>query len=65
MLEHVVEGQVLDLVVGGVNVVVRVLKGRLDHESRGIACLGGRGVVGAGITAFSFNIGNVTILYAS
>ena len=62
VLQHVVERQVLDLVVGRVDVVVRVLKGRLDDEGRGIAGLGRRGVVGAGVAALGLDVGEVAVL---
>ena len=41
MLEHVVEAQVLDSVVRGVDMLVRISELRLDHECRRVAGLGG------------------------
>lgn len=62
MLKHMVEGKVLDVVVGGVDMRVGVLKGGLDDESRGITGLGGRSMVGAGIATLGLNPGNVAVL---
>lgn len=57
-----VEGEVLDEVVAGVDMAVGVLKGRLDDEGGGVAGLGGRGMVGAGVAALSLDPGDATVL---
>lgn len=62
VLKHMVEGEVLDEVVAGVDMAVGVLKGRLDDEGRGVAGLGSRGVVGAGITALGLYPGDAAVL---
>jgi hypothetical protein len=41
VLEHVLKRQVLNGVIDAVDVVVGVLKGRLDDKGGGVACLGG------------------------
>lgn len=58
MLEHVVEREILDKVIGAMDVIVRVLKCRLDDEGRRVASLGGRGMVGAGIPALGLDEGD-------
>jgi hypothetical protein len=62
VLEHVVEAQILDLVLGGVDLLIRVLKLRFDDESRGITESAGRGVVGAGVTALGLDVGDIAVL---
>lgn len=63
VLEHVVKGQVLDGVVAGVDMRVRVLESRLDDKGRWVAGLGGGGVVGAGVAALGLDPRDVTVLY--
>lgn len=65
MLQHVVEAQVLDLVLGRVYLLVRILELRLDHKGRGVAESAGRGVVGTGIAALGFHVGDITVLRVS
>lgn len=62
MLQHVVEREVLDLVVGAVDVLVRVAEGGLDYEGRRVAGLGGRGVVRARVAALGLDPGDVAVL---
>jgi hypothetical protein len=62
VLQHVVEGQVLNHILRGVDVVVRVLKGGLDDEGGGVAGLGGRGVVRAGVAALGLDVGDGAVL---
>lgn len=62
VLQHVVERQVLDQVLGRVDVVVRVLERRLDDKRRRVPGLGRRRVVGAGIAALGLDVGDVTVL---
>jgi hypothetical protein len=61
----VVEAEVLDLVVGRVDLLVTVLKLRLDHEGGGVAESAGGGVVGASVAAFGLDVGDVTVLWKS
>lgn len=63
MLQHMVKAQVLDLVLRGVNFLVGILKLRLDHKRRWVAKPAGGGMVGAGITALGFSVGDVAVLY--
>lgn len=62
VLKHVVKRQVLDEIVGAVDVLVRVLKGRLDDKRRGVAGLGGRRVVRASIAALGLDPGDAAVL---
>lgn len=63
MLQHVVEAQVLDLVLGGVDLLVRVLELRLDHKRRRVTETAGGGMVGAGVAALGFSVGDVAVLH--
>ena len=63
VLKHVIERKVFDAVVGSVNMGVGVLESSLDNESRRVSSLGGRGVIGAGVAALSFNPRNVAVLF--
>lgn len=62
MLKHMVEREVLDVVVGGVDMRVGVLKSGLDDKGGGITGLGGRSMVRAGIATLGLNPGNVAVL---
>lgn len=62
VLKHVVKGQMLDGVLGAVDVGVRILKGRLDDKGRGVAGLGGRGVVRAGVAALGLDPRDMAVL---
>ena len=62
MLEHVIKGKVLDAIIRGVDVVVGVFKGRFDDKCRGIASLGGGGVVGAGVPTLRLDPGDAAVL---
>jgi len=62
MLEHVVEREILDQIVRAVDMVIRVLESRLDDEGRGVAGLGGRRVIGAGVAALGLHEGDVAVL---
>ena len=62
VLEHVVKGEVGDDIVGGMNVVIAVLKGRLDDKGGWVASLGGRGVVRACVAALSLDKRDATVL---
>ena len=62
VLEHVVEREILDKIIGSVDVVVRILESRLDDEGGRVASLGGRGVIRAGISALCLDVGDVAVL---
>lgn len=62
MLEHVVERQRADDIGRRVDVGAREVKRGLDDEGRGIASLGGRRVVGAGIAALGLDVADFTVL---
>lgn len=62
MLKHVVKGQVLDEVLGRVNMGIRVLKSGLNDKGGGISSLGGRCVVGAGVATLSLDPRDAAVL---
>lgn len=62
MLQHVVEAEVLDLVLGRVDLLVAVLELGFDDKGRWVAEAAGRGVVGTGVATLCFDVGNVTVL---
>ena len=62
VLKHVVERQVFDVIIGGMNMRVSVLESGLDDKGRRIAGLGGGSMVGAGVSALGLNPGNVAVL---
>src|SRR3569833_15816 len=62
MLQHVIERQIRDGVVGRVDVVIRVFEGRLDDESRWVAGLGRRGVIRASVAALRLDKGDGAVL---
>jgi hypothetical protein len=61
MLQHVVEAEVLNLVLGGVDLIVAVLEVRLDNERRGVSGLGSAGVVGAGVATLGQNVRDIAV----
>jgi hypothetical protein len=61
MLQHVVEAEVLNLVLGCVDLVVAVLEVRLNDEGRGVSSLGSAGVVGTSIAALGKNVWDVAV----
>ena len=63
MLQHVVEGEILDEVVGAVDVLVRVGEGGLDHEGGGVAGLGRGRMVGARVAALGLDPGDIAVLF--
>ena len=65
MLAHVIEAQILDLVIGRVDFLVRVLHFTLDGHRSGISLSASGGVVGAGVTALGLDEGDLTVLYSS
>lgn len=62
VLNHVVEAEVFDQVLCGVDVVVAVIEGAFNDESAGVATFGCRGVVGAGIATLRLDVRNVAVL---
>lgn len=62
MLQHMIKTQILDLVLAGVNLVVRVFKIRLDDKGRRIPSFRRGSMVGAGISAFGQHIRNGAVL---
>lgn len=65
MLQHVVKAQILDLIFGRVDLLVRVLELRLNHKCRGVSETAGGGMVGAGVPALGLNERDVTVLRES
>ena len=62
MLKHMREAQVLNLILGSMDLLITELEVALNDESRGITSLASTGVVRASITALSENIGNVAVV---
>ena len=63
VLPHMVKAQILDLVIGRVNLLVGVFHFTFNCHRSGISLPAGRGVVGAGITTFGLHERNLTVLY--
>lgn len=63
MLKHVVKRQVLDGVISGVDVRVRVGELGLDDKGRWVASLGGRGVIRASIATLGLDPRDVAVLF--
>ena len=62
MLEHVVKAEILNLVLCGVDTLVRELEGGFNDKGRGVAVAAGRGMIRAGIATLGQNIGDVAVL---
>lgn len=62
MLDHVVEAEVLDLILSGMDMVIAILESTLNNECTWVTGLGGAGVIGACITTESLHIRNVAVL---
>jgi hypothetical protein len=62
VLQHVIEAEVLDQIVRAVDFLVRVLELRFDDEGGWVAEAAGGGVVGAGVAALGFDVGDVAVL---
>lgn len=62
MLQHVIEAQVFDQILRGVNLLVAELELGFNHERRGITVAAGGGVVRAGITTLRLHVWNIAIL---
>lgn len=65
MLEHVVEAQILNLVLGSVDMVIRIGKRTLDDESTRVSSLARGRMIGAGISALSEDVWDITVLESS
>jgi len=61
MLQHVIERQILNLILGGVDLLIAVLEVTLDDESARIASLGSAGMVAAGVAALGKHEGDVAV----
>ena len=57
-----IEVQILNLVFRGMDLIIRVFEIGLDNEGGRVTCLQGRGMIATGVSAFSENVGNITIL---
>lgn len=62
MLQHVVKTEVLDEILSGVDLLIRIVEIGFDHKSRRISVPASRSVVGASVAALSLNIRDVAIL---
>lgn len=62
MLKHMIEAQVLDGIVAGVDVVVAVLEITLDDECRWISSLGCRSMIRACVSTLSLNVRDLAVL---
>lgn len=65
MLEHVVEAQILNLVLGGVDMIIGIGERTLDDESTRVSSLARGRMIGAGISAFSEDVWDITVLESS
>lgn len=62
MLQHVIEAETVDGILGRVDVFVRILEVGLDHEGARIAGFGRRRMVRAGVAALGKDVGDVAVL---
>jgi hypothetical protein len=62
VLQHVIEAEVLDQIVRAMDFLVRVLKLRFDDEGGWVTEAASGGVVGAGVAALCFDVGDVAVL---
>lgn len=65
MLEHVVEAQILNLVLGSVDMVIGIGERTLDDESTGVSSLARGRMIGAGVSALSEDVWDITVLESS
>ena len=61
MLQHVIKVQVLDLILGCVDLVVAVLEVTLNDEGTGVASLASTGVIRACVAALGQDVRNVAV----
>ena len=62
MLQHMIEAQILDLVLRSMDLLVRVLEVRLNDESRWIASLRSTSMIGACIAAPGKDVRDIAVL---
>lgn len=62
MLQHMIEAQILDLVVGSMYLLIGIFHLWFCRHSRGITIFTGRGVVGAGISALRLQVTHRAVL---
>lgn len=62
MLQHMIEAEIFDLILHGVDLLVGTRKVRLNHEGGRVAIAAGGGVVGARVAALRLDVGNVAVL---
>jgi hypothetical protein len=62
MLQHVIEAQILNLILCGMDLGVAVAEVRLDDKGGGVAVFAGGGVVGAGVAASGEDVGDGAVL---
>lgn len=62
VLQNVVKVDLVHAVLSRVDGLQVVLKGGLEHHGGGVASLGGRGVVRAGVAALSVDVGDLRVL---
>src|SRR3954465_13049446 len=56
-----IKAEILDLVFGGVDLLVGVLELGLDHEGRGVSIPTGRGMVRASIATLGLDVGDIAV----
>ena len=55
MLKHMVEAEVLDSIIGSMDVIIRIFEIGLNDEGGWVTSLGSRGMIGASIPALRFD----------
>lgn len=61
MLQHMIEAEVLDLILGGMDLLIGVLKLRLDNECGRVSVPTSRGMIGASIATLGLDIRYITV----
>lgn len=62
MLQHMIKAQILDRVITGMDMLIRVRKRRLNHKGGRVASLRCRSMVGAGVAAFGLDVRDIAVL---
>ena len=62
MLQHMVEAQIFNLVLRGMDLLVGIGKVGFDNEGGSVPVFACGGVVGAGVAAFREDVGNIAVL---
>lgn len=65
MLKHMIETQVLNLILGGVDLLVRVFEVGLDDKRRRISSFRCRSMIAASVATLGEDVGNVAVLQLS